>query len=71
MDIYADRNQRDAPIARDDNVSLLCHVEADISHIPEHLLNRRLGNDGQVGSGQLRPKQREYSQLTTNSNTTN
>lgn len=48
MDLYADRNQRNAPIARDDNVSLLCHVEADISHIPEHLLNRRQGNDGQV-----------------------
>ena len=49
MDIYSDRNQRDAPIARDDDVALLCHVEADISHIPEHMLNRRQGNDGQVG----------------------
>jgi hypothetical protein len=46
MDIYADRSQREAPVARDDNVSLLCHVEADVSHIPEHLLNRRKGNDG-------------------------
>ena len=50
MDIYCDRNQRDAPVAKDDNVDLLCHVEADISHIPEHQLNRRQGNDGQVGA---------------------
>ena len=48
MDIYADRTDRDAPIARDDNVALLCHVEADVSHIPEHYLQRRRGSDGQV-----------------------
>ncbi|KAK3939287.1 chaperone protein DnaK [Diplogelasinospora grovesii] len=47
MDIYADRTPRDAPVARDDNVSLLCHVEADVSHIQENLLQRRKGNDGQ------------------------
>ena len=47
MDIYADRTSRDAPVARDENVSLLCHVEADVSHIPENLLNRRRGNDNQ------------------------
>lgn len=48
MDIYADRTPRTAPIARDENVSLLSHVEADVSHIPENQLNRRKGNDGQV-----------------------
>jgi hypothetical protein len=47
MDIYGDRTQREAPIAKDENVSLLCHVEADVSHIPENLLSRRQGNDGQ------------------------
>jgi len=47
MDIYADRTARDAPLARDENVSMLCHVEADVSHIPENLLHRRKGNDGQ------------------------
>jgi hypothetical protein len=47
MDIYCDRTPRTAPIARDDNVQLLCHVEADVSHIPENMLARRQGNDGQ------------------------
>ena len=48
MDIYADRSARDAPLARDDNVAMVCHVEADVGHIPENLLHRRKGNDGQV-----------------------
>lgn len=47
MDIYCDRTPRAAQLARDDNVGLLCHVEADVSHIPENLLQRRKGNDGQ------------------------
>ncbi len=47
MDIYCDQTQRDAPVARDDNVQLLSRVEADVSHIPEHQLARRLGRDGQ------------------------
>ncbi|KAL2130858.1 hypothetical protein VTI74DRAFT_5848 [Chaetomium olivicolor] len=47
MDIYADRTMRDAPVARDENVSMLCHVEADVSHIPENQFQRRKGNDGQ------------------------
>ncbi|CCF42495.1 hypothetical protein CH063_12475 [Colletotrichum higginsianum] len=47
MDVYADRNARAAPVARDDNVSMLVHVEADVSHIPEHMLARRKGLDGQ------------------------
>jgi hypothetical protein len=51
MDIYSDRTARDAPLARDDNVGLLCHVEADVGHIPEDLLQRRKGNDGQVSFG--------------------
>jgi hypothetical protein len=48
MDIYADRTAREAQVARDDNVSLLCHVEADVSHIPEAQLARRKGRDGQM-----------------------
>ncbi|KAK1658362.1 hypothetical protein BDP55DRAFT_398047 [Colletotrichum godetiae] len=47
MDIYADRNQRIAPVARDENVAMLVHVEADVGHIPEHMLSRRQGLDGQ------------------------
>ena len=48
MEVYADRTPRDAPMARDGNVSLLCTVEADVSHIPEHMLQRRKGTDGQL-----------------------
>lgn len=48
MDIYADRTPREAPFARDENVSMLCHVEADVSHIPEDQLKKRKGSDGQV-----------------------
>ncbi|KAK3386617.1 hypothetical protein B0H63DRAFT_520702 [Podospora didyma] len=48
MDVYADRTPREAPIARDDNVNLLVHVEADVSHIPENQLGRRKGNDGEL-----------------------
>ncbi|KAK3370882.1 hypothetical protein B0T24DRAFT_302275 [Lasiosphaeria ovina] len=47
MDIYTDRTARDATIARDEDVSLLCHVEADVSHIPESQFARRKGADGQ------------------------
>jgi hypothetical protein len=47
MDIYCDRTLRDAAVARDENVQLLCHVEADVSHIPENMLARRQGSDGQ------------------------
>ncbi|KAF9878787.1 hypothetical protein CkaCkLH20_03687 [Colletotrichum karsti] len=47
MDIYADRSTRIAPVSRDENVSLLVHVEADVSHIPENQLARRQGSDGQ------------------------
>ncbi|TEA12275.1 Heat shock 70 kDa protein 12A [Colletotrichum sidae] len=47
MDIFADRSPRTAPVARDENVSMLVHVEADVSHIPEHKLDRRQGADGQ------------------------
>lgn len=48
MNIFADRTARDAALTRDDNVSLLCHVEADVSHIPEGELQKRKGTDGQV-----------------------
>lgn len=47
MTIYSDQTTRDAPVTRDDNVKLLSHVEADVSHIPENLLARRQGADGQ------------------------
>lgn len=47
MEIYCDRTMRDAPVARDENVHMLSKVEADVSHIPEHMLNRRQGSDGQ------------------------
>ncbi|KAF7544953.1 hypothetical protein G7Z17_g9551 [Cylindrodendrum hubeiense] len=47
MTIYSDQTARDAPIVRDDNVKILSNVEADVSHIPENLLARRQGSDGQ------------------------
>ncbi|KFA49615.1 hypothetical protein S40293_06616 [Stachybotrys chartarum IBT 40293] len=47
MDIFCDQTPRHAPISRDDNVKLLSHVEADVSHIPENQLGRRQGSDGQ------------------------
>lgn len=47
MTIYNDQTLRDAPVARDENVKVLSHVEADVSHIPENLLARRQGSDGQ------------------------
>jgi hypothetical protein len=48
MTIYCDQTSEDAPIDRNANVQVLAHVEADVSHIPEHLLNRRQGKDGQM-----------------------
>ncbi|EEY19609.1 Hsp70-like protein [Verticillium alfalfae VaMs.102] len=48
MDIYADGTSSVAPVARNDNTKLLCHVEADVSHIPESQLDRRQGNDGEA-----------------------
>ncbi|EJT70088.1 hypothetical protein GGTG_12261 [Gaeumannomyces tritici R3-111a-1] len=50
MEIYGDVGGgefgREAPICRDDQVALVCHVEADLSHIPEDMLKRRTGSDG-------------------------
>lgn len=48
MTIYCDQTSEEAPIERNANVQVLAHVEADVSHIPEHLLNRRQGKDGQM-----------------------
>jgi hypothetical protein len=48
MDVWADRTAREATIARDDSVQLLCRVEADISHIPESQLQKRRGDDGEM-----------------------
>ncbi|KAL2255158.1 hypothetical protein VTK26DRAFT_3981 [Humicola hyalothermophila] len=47
MDVYADRTAREAPLVRDENVVLLCRVEADLGGIPEEKLQRRRGCDGQ------------------------
>lgn len=47
MTIYNDQTLRDAPVSRDENVKILSNVEADVSHIPENLLARRQGSDGQ------------------------
>ncbi|KAF5021424.1 hypothetical protein F66182_6518 [Fusarium sp. NRRL 66182] len=43
MTIYNDQSLRKAPVSRDDSVKVLSHVEADVSHIPEHQLGRRKG----------------------------
>lgn len=48
MDIFSDRTMRDAPVAKDENVHKLAVVEADVSHIPENMLARRMGTDGQM-----------------------
>ncbi|KAM7206445.1 chaperone protein DnaK [Naviculisporaceae sp. PSN 640] len=47
MDIYCDRTERNAPMAKDEYVRLLCRVEADLSHIPENMLRRRKGYNGE------------------------
>lgn len=54
--VYANRTSLDAPLSRNGNVSELCRVEADISHIPEDLLNRRKGYDGQVSPPVLKTR---------------
>lgn len=46
MTILHENTSEDAPIVRNENVKVLAHVEADVSHIPEHRLHRRLGKDG-------------------------
>ncbi len=46
LTVFADRTGRDAPIAKDDEVTTLCKLTANISHIPEKLLQRCLGKDG-------------------------
>ncbi|KAK4238359.1 chaperone protein DnaK [Achaetomium macrosporum] len=47
LNVYADPTAREAPIERDENVALLCHIEVDFGHIPENLLGRKKGVDGQ------------------------
>ncbi|KAK0634379.1 hypothetical protein B0T17DRAFT_483713 [Bombardia bombarda] len=44
--VYTDRTLRDAPMVKDNSVSGLVRVEADISHIPEASMARRKGVDG-------------------------
>ncbi|KAI1773096.1 hypothetical protein F4818DRAFT_453039 [Hypoxylon cercidicola] len=44
--VFVDESSEVAPLARDDNVRVLCHVTASLDHIPESELDRRLGIDG-------------------------
>jgi hypothetical protein len=48
MEVFTDRTDRVAPVARDGNVQLLCRVEADLSNIPESQMEKKTGKDGQV-----------------------
>lgn len=43
-----DNTARPAGLLRDKKTELLCNVEADISHIPESQLTRKLGCDGEM-----------------------
>ncbi|KAK8058896.1 hypothetical protein PG994_009344 [Apiospora phragmitis] len=46
LTIHSDSKSNDAPLARNDNVDTLCHLEADISRIPADQLPTRRGKDG-------------------------
>lgn len=46
LTIYADDKSPKAPLIIDDNVAMLCNVEADLSDIPEHQLTKQQGQDG-------------------------
>ncbi|RYP73513.1 hypothetical protein DL771_003552 [Monosporascus sp. 5C6A] len=48
LDILVDSIDRQANVLRDENLKLLCRVEADISHIPESQLTQRRGADGNL-----------------------
>ncbi|KAK8031225.1 hypothetical protein PG990_000959 [Apiospora arundinis] len=46
LTIYSDSKSNEAPVARNNNVDDLCHVEADLSRIPTERLHVRRGRDG-------------------------
>ncbi|KAK0613320.1 hypothetical protein B0T14DRAFT_438063 [Immersiella caudata] len=46
LNIYADNNNRQAVVKRDERVATLCRLEADLSHIPESELIHHQGADG-------------------------
>ncbi|RYP52061.1 hypothetical protein DL768_002744 [Monosporascus sp. mg162] len=48
LEIFVDSIDRPANILRDENLKLLCKVEADISHIPENQLTQKRGVDGNM-----------------------
>jgi hypothetical protein len=47
LNVYADHNNRKAPMKQDDRVSMLCHLEADLGHIPASELIHHRGADGE------------------------
>ncbi len=48
VDLYMDNTNRPAVLLRDENVKLVCRVEADVTHIPENQLSKRKGSDGEM-----------------------
>ncbi|KAI6080351.1 hypothetical protein F4821DRAFT_273888 [Hypoxylon rubiginosum] len=44
--VYADQSSDVAPLARNDNVQVLCRVTADLRNIPEAQMERKMGVDG-------------------------
>ncbi|OTB00589.1 hypothetical protein M426DRAFT_65582 [Hypoxylon sp. CI-4A] len=46
LEVYADSTSKEAPLAQNGNVQLLCRATANLDHIPEDQLDRRLGVDG-------------------------
>lgn len=48
MDIFVDSTDRSAALWHDHNMKLLCKVEADVSHIPEHQFDKTKGYDGEM-----------------------
>ncbi|KAI1082486.1 hypothetical protein F5B20DRAFT_569141 [Whalleya microplaca] len=46
--IYADQTSTEAPLSRNNDVQTLCHVTANLDHIPEEALDRRQGVDGRM-----------------------
>ncbi|RYP42660.1 hypothetical protein DL767_000029 [Monosporascus sp. MG133] len=47
-EIHADDQSLDAPLTRDQNVKVLCVLEADLSQIPEDEIERKRGHDGHM-----------------------
>ncbi|RYP13980.1 hypothetical protein DL765_006646 [Monosporascus sp. GIB2] len=47
-EIHADDQSLDAPLTRDQNVKVLCVLEADLSQIPEDEIEQKRGHDGHM-----------------------